>query len=245
MGSKWYVDWFASEDYLSVYKHRNSEDASKLFNLIIKSVELRKNNKILDAACGAGRHSIAFAKSGYEVTAFDLSKTLLTIAKEEAKKNNLSIEFILSDLRTFCVHKNFDLIVNLFTSFGYFDSDSENFQFPKNAYKMLKNGGYYILDYLNKERLLNSIVPKSEKFIDGRKIIEERSLVNNRVVKKIIIQKEGNEKIFYESVKLYSKDDLIDQFAKIGYSVYKLFGDYLGTPFNNNISERCLIIFQK
>ena len=149
MIKEWYKDWFSSKDYLDVYRHRNSEDTERLVNLILSKVALNPNAKVLDAACGAGRHAIKFAEKGFKVTAFDLSKTLLQIGIDEAGSRNVSIDFQNSDIRTFSSNLKFDLVLSLFTSFGYFESDDENFIFPQNAYYMLNNNGYYILDYFN------------------------------------------------------------------------------------------------
>ncbi len=128
-----------------------------LVNLILSKVDLKLNAKVLDAACGAGRHAIKFAEKGFNVTAFDLSKTLLQIGIDEARNRNISIDFQNSDIRTFTSNFKFDLILSLFTSFGYFETDEENFIFPKNAYNMLNENGHYILDYLNKNFVRSKI----------------------------------------------------------------------------------------
>ncbi len=245
MKNEWYKDWFASEDYLDVYHHRNSEDADKLFTLILGNTNLRKSAKVLDAACGAGRHSLKFAENGFEVDGFDLSDTLLKIAKKEANYRNLPISFYRADLRNFSSDKEFDLVVNLFTSFGYFDTDEENFEFPLNAFKMLKKNGYYVLDYLNKLYVEQNLVASSEKNVNGKEIFEKRRIEKGRVIKNICISKRNEKYEYLESVKLYSKDEIISEFDKIGFSVKEVFGNYLGKPYEKNTSERCIIIFQK
>lgn len=245
MKKDWYKDWFSSEDYLDVYKHRDEEDTDKLVNLILANVEIPSSAKILDAACGAGRHAIRFAELGYLVTGFDLSGTLLTYAKLEARNKSLDINFIQSDIRTFRSEIKFDLITNLFTSFGYFDSDEENFLFVTNAYEFLNKNGYYILDYLNKDYLEANLVSSSEKIIDGKEIHEKRSISDDRVIKHIKVYKNNGNNEFLESVKLYSFDELEQQFNKIGFSTVKVFGDYEGSNYNREMSERCIIIFRK
>jgi len=87
--SDWFKDWFASKDYLEVYKHRNMQDADSVIHLILENIKLNKNSKILDAACGAGRHSFLLKKLGYQVVGFDLSKTLLYVARENSGKENV------------------------------------------------------------------------------------------------------------------------------------------------------------
>ncbi len=245
MSKEWFKDWFSSNEYLEVYSHRNSEDAERLLELILKSISIKPNAKILDAACGAGRHSIYLTKKGFNVTGFDLSSTLLKIANENSKQLNLKLNFINSDIRQFSSKLKFDLIINLFTSFGYFETDKENFAFPTNALDILSDDGYFVLDFLNKNYVEKTLAPKSEKRIGDKIITEKRKIENGRVVKKIII-KEGNKQAeFFESVKLYSSKEILEKFLKIGFKVKSIFGNYAGDEFLEDKSERLIVIFQK
>ena len=245
MKNEWFKDWFSSKDYLDVYSHRNTEDTKNLIDLILSEINIKQNANVLDAACGAGRHSIRLAQKGFNVTGFDLSETLLEIAIKNAIEKNIKINFQHADLRTFQSHVKFDLVVNLFTSFGYFNSDEENFLFAENAYNMINDNGYYVLDYLNKYFLEDNLIDHTEKVFDDKQIQERRFIRNGRVEKKITITKENQDSEFLESVKLYSYSELLSQFNKIGYKQVKVFGDYFGEAFNNESSERCIIIFQK
>lgn len=244
MVSQWYKDWFASKDYLEVYKHRNFEDADSAINLILDNIQLSKDSKILDAACGAGRHSIILRKLGYQVVGFDLSKTLLKVAKEDSIEENLKIDLINADIRTFCSKIEFDLIINLFTSFGYFESDEENFAFVKHSYKFLTLGGYYVLDFLNKDYVIDFLIPFSEKKVGNKIITEERIIKDGRVKKRIAIKDDSEENVFEESVRLYCEKEIIQGFGEVGYEKFAQFGDYYGNPFTKD-SERLIIIFQK
>ena len=118
---EWFKDWFNTEEYLNVYRHRNEQDAKELIELILENINIHLGCNILDLACGAGRHSILFAQRGYKVSAVDLSKNLLKVALDAAIKAKVKINFIKADLRNLCIKPKFDLVVNLFTSFGYFD----------------------------------------------------------------------------------------------------------------------------
>ncbi len=245
MNKEWYKDWFASEDYLDVYRHRNSEDTENLVKLILSNIEIVEGASVLDAACGAGRHSIKFSEKGFNVTGFDLSHTLLEIADIETNKRNLNIDFKNADLRTFYSEGKYDLVLSLFTSFGYFDSDEENFFFPKSAYSMLNENGYYVLDYLNKNYLEENLVEKTERVVGDKQILENRKIVKGRVIKTISIVKASKNDEYLESVKLYSYKELVDKYSFIGFKKIKVFGDYLGNDYQSESSERCIIIFQK
>jgi len=241
----WFKEWFSSEEYLEVYKHRDEEDAEKLLTLILKNANLHHSCKVLDAACGAGRHSLYLLENGLNVVGFDLSKTLLKKAKDDAQKKNLNLDLLCADLRYICLKKNFDLILNLFTSFGYFENDEENFAFPRQSFEILNDGGFYVLDYLNRDFVINTLVPHSVKHINGKKIIELRKIDRERIVKEIIINNNNNEISFYESVKLYKKDKIIKEFEKIGFSLFRIFGSYDGSEFNIQNSSRLILIFKK
>lgn len=242
---EWYKDWFSSELYLSVYSHRNDEEAEQLCRLILSTTQIKNGAKILDAACGAGRHSNYFSSLGFDVVGFDLSKTLLNVAVNSAKEKTLPANFFCSDIRNVPLKSKFELIVNLFTSFGYFETDEENFSFIKQAYSLLENGGFYILDYLNEKTLRENLVPQSEKSINGGKIIERREIAGNRVVKEINVFAGDEEIKFHESVRLYPKDDILKEAESLGFKLVKLFGDYAGCLFDENVSNRLIAVFQK
>lgn len=243
MEKDWFKEWFSSEEYNSVYNHRDDNDAKRLIDLILSNVSLNKNPLILDAACGRGRHLNYLSSLSLTVIGFDLSMQFLKKAKEGSLKRNPPV--FRADIREVCFKKNFDLILNLFTSFGYFENDEENFRFVKNGFGFLKEKGFYVLDYLNKSYLIQNLNPYSKRIVGNIALEEFREIINDRVIKKIIIEREGQKKIFYESVKLYPKDFLLEQFITFGYSYYKVFGDYEGNPFDENKSERLIIIFQK
>ena len=242
---EWYKDWFSSELYLSVYSHRNDEEAVRLCRLILSSTQIKDGAKILDAACGAGRHSNYFSSLGFDVAGFDLSKTLLNVAVNSAKDKTLPANFFCSDIRNVPLKSKFELIVNLFTSFGYFETDEENFSFIQQAYSLLELGGYYVLDYLNEKTLRENLVPQSEKMINDGKIVERREIQSNRVVKEINVFSGDQEIKFHESVRLYTRDEILKEAKSIGFSVVRLFGDYTGTIFDENISNRLIAVFRK
>lgn len=241
MIKNWFIDWFASDFYQTVYNHRNISDANKLIELIISKTNLKQKSWVLDAACGFGRHSQIFAEKSMNVVGFDLSKTLLLRAKENLI--DLDNSFLLrGDIRNVYFKKKFDLISNLFTSFGYFDSDEENFSFVKNSTNFIKQDGFFVFDYFNQFYLEKNLIPSSEKEVNGIKISEKREIRDKRIVKEIIIQNSKNDK-FYESVKLYNKNEILDHFEKYGYKPKFIFGDYNGNNFDEELSERLVIFF--
>ncbi len=136
-------------------------------------------------------------------------------------------------------------MINLFTSFGYFNSDEENYLFVKNAYEMLNKNGYYVLDYLNKNFVESNLIAHSKKSVGNKQIFEKRVINSGRVIKEIEILNEDQKHNYVESVKLYSYTELIEKFAKIGFQKRNVFGGYSGSEYDINKSKRCIIIFRK
>ncbi len=240
--AEWFEEWFNTEEYLNVYRHRNDEDAEKLVRLILSNIRLNEGADIIDLACGSGRHSILFAERGYNVTAVDLSENLLNVARMTAENLGLDIDFVNADLRNFCITSKFDLAVNLFTSFGYFESDKENFSLFSDACDLLNPGGYFVIDYFNAEFVKKHLIAHSEDSFNGQRIIQERKIVGDRVVKDITIANNGTRKKYIESVRMYSNTELEDAIEKSGLNIYKTFGDFDGSNFDLNSSPRIIII---
>jgi SAM-dependent methyltransferase len=241
----WYKNWFDSEYYLKVYEHRDHEDAQKLGELILKNININSSASVLDAACGAGRYAKFFAEKGFNVVGFDLSNSLLKIAAEESKGKKYKLNLIRADKRQIFFKTKFDLVVNLFTSFGYFETDEENFAFCKNIYQSLSDDGFYILDYFNKDFLEMHLVQHSKKKYEDFILIEERKIYNDKVEKRITIHHNEKENNYYESVKLYSFEFISKYFQKIGYKLIKMLGDYNGGKFSKKESPRLILFFQK
>lgn len=244
----WYVNWFSSKLYLELYKHRNEDDARNLINLIERTLPLKKGDKVLDVCCGEGRHSIELARRGFNVTGFDLSKFLISEAKKHFKalpEQHIKANFLNKDMRKFDFKKSFDTVVNLFTSFGYFDNDEENFRVIKNVSLSLKKGGYFVFDFINGNCLRKNIVPFDKKMFQGKEFTQKRRIEGDFVIKEISI-KSGSKKVSYEEVlKLYDINVLKKAFEKNSLKVFASYGDYYGNKYNKEKSQRLILIAQK
>lgn len=237
----WFHDWFNSAEYLTVYKKRNFDDAKKLIDLIKQNVNLPIGSLALDVACGMGRHSILLRNIGYKVFGVDLSKNLLLKAKENNPIQN-PVQFIRGDLNNLPFKRKFNLIVNLFTSFGYFETDEENFQLFTEVSRCLLQNGIFVFDYFNKSFLENNLVEKSEEVIDNLIVKNRRKIVNGRIIKDITIIKNEKKVEFQESVKIYSLDKIILELKNSGFTTEKIFGSYSGDNFKEINSERIILI---
>ena len=243
--NEWFIDWFNTEEYLYVYRHRNDAEAEKLVNLILLNTMIDEHADVIDLACGSGRHSVLFAEKGFNVTAVDLSENLLNVARASARNLGLKINFLNSDLRKFCINSKFDLAVNLFTSFGYFETDHENFSLFSDALNLLKDNGYFVIDYFNSNYIKKHIIPHSEDHFNGKTIIQDRKIVENRVIKDIVVAQNGSRKNYRESVRMYTDTDLKTGIKEAGLKILKIFGDFDGNKFDLNSSPRIIIISGK
>jgi len=241
----WFEEWFESEEYLTVYKHRNDEEAEILISLVLANVQLLPGAKALDLGCGAGRHALLLASRGFEVTGVDQSSKLLSVAEDDAKKNGLQTRFIKADIRTVPFLESFDLILNVFTSFGYFEDDEDNFAVFANVSKLLSENGVFVFDFFNAEHVKNNLIPFSSEVIDDLVVEQTRKISGMNVVKEIILLKNGSSKNFRESVRLYSKTDLVSALETNNFSVETIFGSYSGEPFDERSSSRLILLCKK
>jgi SAM-dependent methyltransferase len=237
----WYEKWFSNKYYLEIYSHRDEKEARDIINLIQRCIPLCTNSKVLDVCCGAGRHSIELARRGYKVTGFDLSSYLISQAVENlsnSKESELKVEFLIKDMKNFSFSNEFDIAINIFTSFGYFETDEENFKVFGNVKKSLKPGGYFVFDFINPDYLIKSLVSESEDVYDGMKILQKRRIENNFVYKDIFI---GDDK-YTERLRLYNFGDINSVFNSLGFEIVNTFGDYFGNPFDRDNSKRMVYI---
>ncbi len=244
--SEWYKKWFSDKLYLEIYNKRNFEEAAIFVNLLQRELKIPTYYKVLDICCGAGRHSIELARRGFDVTGFDLSEFLITEAKKQFNKipeKNLKLKFLIKDMRNFNFRKKFDIAVNVFSSFGYFDNDKENFRVFYNSNKSLKSNGWFVFDFINSDFLFKNLVSVSADIINGKKIVQKRRIENGFVIKDIYINSDKKPS-YSEILRLYSHDDITDAMDINGFKVIKMFGDYYGNKFVKSKSSR-LIIFAK
>ncbi|MGQ9610445.1 MAG: class I SAM-dependent methyltransferase [bacterium] len=242
----WYEEWFG-KDYMLIYPHRDIEEAVLQINFLLKKISLPQNAKILDLCCGCGRHSIELKKLGYDVVSADLSTDLINIAKSTAHDNNIDLKIIRCDMRQIPFKDQFDLIIQFFTSFGYFESDEENQIVLNSISKALKPNGKFLIDYMNPDYVIGNLISKDEKDIpEGIHVIQERWIdeKKRRINKKITLIKGGKEKNYLESVRLYSHKEIQNMLSKAGLQLSETYGDFAGEKFNKK-SPRMILIGYK
>lgn len=244
MTEPWFERSFR-EDYLLVYRHRDESSANKEVNELLTHLPIKRSGRVLDLCCGSGRHSRALALRGYDVVGVDLSDVLLALACEQNTYENL--HYYQYDMRKIPFESEFDIVFNLFTSFGYFASDEENQLVVANMAKALKPEGEVVIDYLNPAYLKAHLVPHSSREIEGLLIEEDRTIENGFVKKRIRIAdaKSAGTREYWEQVRLYEADEMVKMLGNVGFTDIQSFGTYSCEPYEGATSQRMIFYARK
>lgn len=235
-----YNTWFNSTYYHMLYEDRGYNEAKKFVHTILNHLKLDKNSKILDAACGKGRHSIEIEKLGYNVTGIDLSKNSINEAK---KYENINLKFLIHDI-SIPLKSKFDAVFNLFTSFGYHNK-KKDLDVLNAIEKNLKNDGIGVIDFFNIIKIKKDLI-KEEVIIKNKiKFNIKRKIYNNSVSKSISFEDNYKKHLFNENVNALSLNNFIEYFSKTNLEIQQVFGSYELSKFEPNVSPRLIIIFKK
>ena len=242
----WFEEWFNSPLYEKLYSNRDEEEARQLIAFLEQTLLLNNCSNILDLGCGRGRHAINLAKKGYRVKGIDLSEEAIKTATAKARELNLdNAEFEVRDMRN-PLTETFDAIVNLFTTFGYFEQDEENALVLDSVVKMLNNEGVFVLDYLNAEKVRQTYEPEDEGEFQGIHYEIDRYINNDAIHKDIVFYGDelSSPRNYSERVKLYDFDWFKNEMQKRNLQILDVNGDYRGSDFDPASSPRLLIISQ-
>jgi SAM-dependent methyltransferase len=218
--TEWFEEWFG-EDYLRLYPHRDDADAQRAVELICRSVGLQPGWRVLDVACGAGRHARAFVQAGARCFGLDLSATLLRLARQVT-----DAPLIRADMRQLPVRPGaMDLTVNLFTSFGYFEREVEHTIALEEMISTVRPGGWFVIDFLNAAAVRRQLVPQEILELSGQSIRVTRTVSpDGRYVCKSIRAPAGRH--YMERVRLFEPDQISQMLQAAGVQVRQRFGDY-------------------
>jgi len=239
---KWYQTWFDTDYYHLLYRHRDTTEAHHNINAIVHFLQLPKCAKILDLACGTGRHAEHIASHGYSVTGYDLSPN--NIEKAKALEIPL-LHFEIKDMLQPFGNEKFDGVFNLFTSFGYFPS-KENHQIAlQHVYNSLKDNGVFVIDFLNAMKIKQQLVPQETIEIEGVQFFIKRYWEHNFIIKEIEVRDKDVVNYFQEKVMGLTLADFSAFFDFIGFKIENVFGNFSLEPFDANNSERLILVVRK
>lgn len=237
----WFSEWFNTNYYHTLYKHRNHDEAKNFIQNLVSFLKLAKDKTILDLACGKGRHSIFLNSLGYTAVGADLSENSIEHANQ-FKNEHLSFKVL--DMR-----KPFDLkvdaVFNMFTSFGYFDDDNDDIKVLKNIEESINQNGVAVIDYMNVNKVIKNLVKEETIERDGLKFEIKRHLTNGFITKDIHLVDEDKEFDFQERVKAIDLEKFKSYCTQANLKINHIFGDYNLSEFDNETSDRLILILNK
>jgi len=243
MDSKeWFKSWFDTKYYHSLYKNRDEVEAKLFVTKLVSFLGLKKNTKVLDLACGKGRHSITLNELGMNVLGVDLSQNSIVSAKTY---ENETLKFQVHDMREEISNTRFNTVFNLFTSFGYFEDVSDNQKVIKSIYNMLEKDGFLVIDFMNSEKIIHTLVKNETKNEDQITFNISREYDGKHIFKHIKFNDESENFHFTERVQALKISDFQQLLEENGINIKHTFGDFNLTPFNPELSDRLIIIAVK
>lgn len=236
----WFASWFDTPYYHILYKERNYREAQIFMDNLTHYLNLPQKAKVLDLACGKGRHAIYLNQLGYDVTGADLSANSIA----EANRNtNDTLHFQVHDMREEFEDK-FDAIFNLFTSFGYFEDDNDNLITLKAMKASLSEHGFAVIDFMNVNHVLANLIPNEVKIVENIEFHIKRYVSEGHIFKEIDFEDQGQKFHFTERVKALTIKDFERLMEEAGIYLLDVFGDYKLKKFHKNDSERLIMIFK-
>ncbi len=242
MKKEWFADWFDSPYYHLLYKNRDDKEAQTFMNALSQRLHFQEDHHLLDLACGKGRHSIYLNNCGFKVTGVDLSPQSIQHAQQF---QNEKLNFETHDMRNVYKKGEFDFVLNMFTSFGYFDNNEDNVKAITAMQENLKEEGTLVIDFMNVHKIIKNLVKEEVKQVESTTFNLNRSVVNGYITKDIRFTAEGKEYHYQEKVQAITREMFEDYFEKANLKVIDIFGDFHLNEFNLEESNRMIFILKK
>lgn len=236
----WFVSWFDTSYYHTLYKHRDDTEAQEFMQNLVSFLNLNANDKILDLGCGRGRHSIFLNSLGFNMVGADLSKNSIKYAKQF---ENERLQFVEHDMRNPFKSK-FNAILNLFTSFGFFENDQEDIDILVNIKKGLLPKGVAIIDFMNSNKVIKHLVAEETQTIDRITFHITRYVKDGFIVKEINFEADGEHHTFFEKVKILNLEKINSYLNSVGFKIKHIFGNYQLDAFDENTSDRLILVLE-
>lgn len=249
---EWYRSWF-NADYLKAYNHRNDDEARQFINRWNIWNQFASPINCLDLACGSGRYSRAIFQMGHKVIALDISRDLLQTAVDSSCEDSRSWEceglrYVQGDMLNLPFREHFDMVISMFTSFGYFKDDSAHLQVLSEVSRVIVSDGLYVLDLPSYEATIKTVKqnPVTVRDFGSYKLFENRvySEHTKRVEKRIVFEFENENREYLESVRLFRYSEIEKMINKVDLHLVELWGDYNGNSYNI-LSPRMILFCRK
>jgi len=243
----WYEDdafWETWAPYM--FGKERWENAPQEVTNLISLLKISPGATVLDLCCGPGRHALELSRRGFSVVGVDRTRIYLDKARKQAETEGLKVEFLQEDMRNYCKPGAFDAVINLFTSFGFFEDKREDELVLKNVYRSLKEGGVFVIDIIGKEVIARIFRERdwSEEdgvlFLEDRKVVKDWSWMENRW----ILIKGNKREEFHFSHRPYSAVELATLLKTSGFNTITIYGDLAGSPYDHK-AKRLVAVAQK
>ena len=238
----WFANWFDSPYYHTLYKNRDEKEAQVFIDNLIAYLQIPKGSKLIDIACGKGRHAKYFNKKGMDVVGVDLSQNSINTAKKDENKN---LQFSVHDMRENYQENAFDVVTNLFTSFGYFENNKDEQKAINAMANNLKKEGILIIDFMNAKKVITNLVLNEQKTINNIQFDITRQVKDGFILKDIRITDGKEQQQFQEKVKAITLADYSEFITNAGLKIIDIFGNYKLDNFDEKISDRLILICKK
>jgi len=242
MKKEWFASWFDSPFYHILYKNRNDDEAQRFITNLVQFIDLPSGSKVMDLACGKGRHARMLHQEKLDVLGVDLSPNSISSAKEHETDH---LSFDVHDMREVYPNNKFDAIFNLFTSFGYFDDESDNLKMLHSIHTMLNENGLLIIDFMNASKVIANLVEQEVKKVDNVSFSIQRSYDGKHIFKHISFQDIEENQQYIERVQAVLLSDFKRLLLKSNFKILRTFGDFDLNPFEEKNADRLIIIAQK
>ena len=244
------TEWFTDESfwetlYPFLFPAERIEAAADEISRILELVDF-EGREVLDLCCGPGRHAVDLARRGYLVTGVDRSRFLLARAQERAAANQVEVEWIEADMRDFSRPDGFDLVINLFTSFGYFDDPEDDFNVLRNIGTSLQPGGCLVMQMAGKEQVAGVFQPSEVHEIAGTGLLVQRREVYDdwsRIHNQLTVIRDGVATTLEFHHTIYSARELKDLLASAGFGEVQIYGDLEGSAYGPGAERLVAVAF--
>jgi 2-polyprenyl-3-methyl-5-hydroxy-6-metoxy-1,4-benzoquinol methylase len=230
----WWDDFFPT--FRPFFGLVSQKETNAQARYIIKKLDLNPGQRFLDCPCGIGRICFPLAKKGIRVTGVDITQSYLDELGKKAARRGLKVDIARADMRRINYDSEFDAAGNLWTSFGFFEKESDNRLVVKKMYQALKPGGKFMLHVINRDWIMANYQPRGWQEIAGVKSVEERyfdyrTSINHGTWHFI---KDGEEKSYDVPIRMYSFHELIVMFKSVGFADIEGYGSLKDEPINRN-----------
>jgi SAM-dependent methyltransferase len=228
------VFWELVESF--VFTERRAELAWEQVTQIVEMLGLAEGARVLDLPCGNGRHSLALAERGFEVTGVDRTERYIETARSEAAKRGLQAKFLTGDMRDFREPGQYDAVLNLFGSFGYFEDPADDLKVLKNTFASLRPGGQVLIETAGKEIVARDFQARDWAEVGDALLLMDRAVGGHweRIESRYIVIRGGERFEHQVSIRSYSAAELSSLFLSAGFKDVRIYGSLEGIAYNQN-----------